>query len=318
MPASPSPHQVSSPVTDSPILLYVTALLALACAAALAAAIGGGIDPSGWLRVLRRAFRPVLERERSLIIGLGWSPRLWVLVRVGAMVGGTLLAIPSQIPLLIFGAPIAALLAVPWLMSGRAANRRLRQERAMADWVRTVVARMRRNQGIDVILRDSGAHPPLQLEPVLSPLADTDMLVDEALVEMAARASFPEAEMLCLTLLASRTRRQEDLIGLLEGVLLPVMEAKVTEQADALEAVTQRRAQAVAMSLIMLAMTAALLRVDVIRAGYSTAGGQVVLGVVGLTFVAVLFIVSRLYVPPPVIHWDLEAYRRELRGLGSV
>jgi uncharacterized membrane protein (DUF485 family) len=208
--------------------------------------------------------------------------------------------------------------AVPYLLSGRAAALRLRRERTLVDWVRTMVGRMRRNQGIDVILRDGGTHPPYGLEWILAPLADTSLVIDAALVQVAERARIPEAEMLALALLASRTRRQEDLIPLLETVVLPVMEAKLDEQVDALEATTQKRSQAVAMSLIMLGMFAALIRVDAIRQGYATFAGQVLLVITGLLFALVLFLVSRLYRTQPFTRWDLEAYRQALHAAGSV
>jgi hypothetical protein len=194
----------------------------------------------------------------------------------------------------------------------------LRRERTLLDWVRTIVSRMRRNQGIDVILRDSGLHPPYGLEAVLAPFADASLLIDEALVKMADLARIPEAEMLTIALLASRTRRQEDLVVLLEQVVLPVMEAKLQEQVDALEVVTQKRSQAVAMSLILLAMFLALVRVDVIRHGFATIAGQVVLLVTVISFGLVLMLVSRLYRVGSFTRWDLDQYRRELRELGSV
>jgi hypothetical protein len=177
---------------------------------------------------------------------------------------------------------------------------------------------MRRNQGIDVILRDSGVHPPLGLEHELAPLADSTLLLDEAIVRVVGRARVPEAEMLALTLIASRTRRQEDLINVLETVLLPVLEAKLNEQLDALEAMTQKRSQAVAMSLIMLVLFAALIRVEAIRAGYASFGGQLLLLSVAASFGLVLLIVSRIYTMPGFTRWDLEIYRRELRQAGSV
>jgi uncharacterized membrane protein (DUF485 family) len=194
----------------------------------------------------------------------------------------------------------------------------MRRERALVDWVRTIVSRMRRNQGIDVILRDSGLHPPYGLEWILAPLSDPSLVLDEALVAMADRARIPEAEMLCLALLASRTRRQEDLVVLLENVVLPVMEAKLQEQVDALEAMTQKRSQAVAMSLIMLGMFLALIRVDAIRQGYASLPGQALLVVTAVIFGLVLLLVSSLYRVGTFTRWDLERYRRELRSLGSV
>jgi hypothetical protein len=209
------------------------------------------------------------------------------------------------------------LFAVPYLLSGRAASRSLKRERTLVDWVRTMVSRMRRNQGIDVILRDSGLHPPYGLEHILQPLADSSLLIDEALVRVAERARVPEAEMLALALLASRTRRQEDLVVLLEHVVLPVMEAKLEEQVDALEAMTQKRSQAVAMSLILICMFLALIRVDVIRHGFATLAGQGILVTTAVVFAVVLALVSRLYRVGSFTRWDLESYRQELRAVGN-
>ncbi|HEY8739696.1 MAG TPA: hypothetical protein VIN56_03775 [Candidatus Dormibacteraeota bacterium] len=301
----------------SPVITFSLYLAFLALAAALAVSVGGGdiLRRPGWVSA---RLRPLGERERDLAASLGWRFRSWLLVRAAAVLIGFVGALLTGIPLLVGAAPLAMLFIVPYLMSGRAAARRLRRERTLVDWVRTMVSRMRRNQGIDVILRDGGVNPPYGLEWTLAPLADTSLLLDEALVRMAERARIPEAEMLCLALLASRTRRQEDLVLLLEKVVLPVMEAKLTEQVDALEAMTQKRSQAVAMSLIMLGMFLALIRVDAIRHGFASFGGQVLLTVTAIAFALVLVLVSSLYRVGTFTRWDLEAYQRELRGLGSV
>ncbi|MFN2466494.1 MAG: type II secretion system F family protein [Candidatus Dormibacteria bacterium] len=301
---------------SSPVLVFSLYLAFLALAAALAAAVGGG-DVLLHPRLASR-FRPIAERERDLAASLGWRFRSWLAVRILAIVAALIAAMPTGIPLLIVAAPIAMVFVVPYLFSGRAASRRLRRERTLVDWVRTMISRMRRNQGIDVVLRDSGLNPPYGLEWVLQPLGDPALLIDEALVQMANRARVPEAEMLCIALLASRTRRQEDLVIMLERVVLPVMEAKLTEQVDALEAMTQKRSQAVAMSLIMLGMFLALIRVDAIRHGFASFAGQVLLAVAAMAFALVLGLVASLYRLRTFTRWDLEAYRNELRGLGSV
>ena len=301
----------------NPVATFGLYLAFLALAAGLAAALGGADllqRPAG----ASRRLRPVAERERDLAASLGWSFRSWLLVRAVAVLTAFVLSIPTGIPLLIAAAPVAMLLAVPYVFAGRGAARSLRRERTLVDWVRTVVSRMRRNQSIDVILRDSGVHPPYGLEYVLAPLADPSLLIDDALVQMTERARLPEAEMLTLALIASRTRRQEDLVVLLEKVVLPVMEAKVAEQTDALEAMTQKRSQAVAMSLILLSMFLALIRVDVIRHGFATFAGQVLLVVTAVSFASVLLLVSSLYRVSSFTRWDLNKYRDELRAVGSV
>lgn len=301
----------------SPVTTFSLYLAFLALAAGLAAALGGA-DLFRRPSAAARQLRPIAERERDLAASLGWNFRTWVILRVVAVAAAFLLVLPMGIPLLVATAPLATVFAIPYLFAGRAASLRLRRERTLVDWVRTMVSRMRRNQGIDVILRDSGLHPPYGLEFTLAPLADPSLLIDEALVQMADRARIPEAEMLTLALLASRTRRQEDLVVLLEQVVLPVMEAKLAEQVDALEAMTQKRSQAVAMSLILLCMFLALVRVDVIRRGFATFAGQLVLVVTAVTFALVLMLVSRLYRVPSFTRWDLGQYREELRSLGSV
>ena len=301
----------------SPVVTFSLYLAFLALAGCLAAALGGA-DLLRQPAAAGRRIKPLVDAERDMAASLGWSFRTWCSLRVGAVVLAFLLVVPLGIPLLLVGAPIAMTFAVPYLLAGRASAIGLRRERTLLDWVRTIVSRMRRNQGIDVILRDSGLHPPYGLEHILAPFSDGALLVDEALVEMANRARIPEAEMLTLALLASRTRRQEDLVVLLEGVVLPVMEAKLAEQVDALEVVTQKRSQAIAMSLILLAMFLALVRVDVIRHGFTTIAGQVVLVVTAVSFALVLVLVSRLYRVGTFTRWDLERYRQELRSLGSV
>ena len=301
----------------SPVFTFSLYLAFLALAGALAAVIGGTDLSSRPRRWVART-SPVIEAERDLAASLGWQFRSWVILRTTTVAAALALGVLSGIPLLAVAAPVATLFAVPYLLSGRAAARRMKRERSLVDWVRTMVSRMRRNQGVDVVLRDGGLHPPYGLEWILAPLGDSNLVLDEALVKMADRARIPEAEMLCLALLASRTRRQEDLVVLLESVVLPVMEAKLQEQVDALEAMTQKRSQAVAMSLIMLGMFLALIRVDAIRHGYASPVGQAVLVVTAVVFGLVLFLVSSLYRVGTFTRWDLERYRRELRALGSV
>jgi len=302
---------------NSPVMTFSLYLAFLALAAGLAASLGG-VDLLRRPGVAAGRLRPLVDRERDLAASLGWTLRTWLALRVIAVIGAFAVSLPVGIPLLLAAAPLAMIFAIPYLFAGRAATLSLRRERTLLDWVRTMVSRMRRNQGIDVILRESGLHPPYGLEYILAPLADTSLLIDEALVRTAERARIPEAEMLALALLASRTRRQEDLVVLLEHVVLPVMEAKLAEQTDALEAMTQKRSQAVAMSLILLFMFLALIRVDVIRHGFATFAGQVLLVITAVTFALVLMLVSRLYRVSTFTRWDLERYRQELRGLGSV
>jgi hypothetical protein len=305
-------------MTSSPLLTFTLYLAFLAVAAALAGAIGGSHLLSRPGSRISTRLRPLIEAERDLAASLGWSFRAWVTLRLAAPVAALVVAIRVGIPLLTVAAPLAMLFVVPYLFRGRAAARRLRRERSLVDWVRTLISRMRRNQGIDVILRDSGVHPPFGLEATLSPLADTTLLIDEAVVRMAEQARLPEAEMLALALLASRTRRQEDLVLLLENVVLPVMEAKLQAEVDSLEAITQKRSQAIAMSLIMLGMFLALVRVDVIRHGFASFPGQVLLVITAMAFALVLLLVSALYRVAPSTRWNLERYRQELRSLGSV
>jgi len=301
----------------SPLLTFSAYLAFLALAAALAASLRGG-DSAALPRRRWQTLSRLIDNDADLASSLGWSTRAWLSMRAAAVVVAALAAIATGIPLLMLAAPLATAFAVPYLLAGRAASRRLQRERTLVDWVRTIVSRMRRNQGIDVVLRDSGVHPPFGLEWVLAPLADVSLVLDEALVAFAGRARIPEAEMLVLALLASRTRRQEDLVVLLETVVLPVMEARLAEEVDALEATTQKRSQAIAMSLIMLGMFVALIRVEVIRHGYGSLAGQAVLAVAGATFGLVLMLVSRLYRTPSFTRWDLDAYCRELRAVGSV
>jgi hypothetical protein len=259
-------------------------------------------------RVLRRR-KPVraVEREKDLAAGLGVPWRTWLSLRLVtaalALFAGWLTGI--WMGAIIFGA--VALFGLRFSLSGRAASERLRMERAFLAELRHLRDRMAvGNQSLDTALQEIGLKPGRVLRHVLSPLARGGPVVDN-IVECAVRSRSPIVEQACIVLIVARTRNLDALISAIDDVLVPVADAQLAVQEEALVTLAQQRAVTFAMAGLLGFMFATVMRVDAFRAYYASAQGLVVLALALALFLALVSLLGRIVAVPTWTRWDMSA-----------
>jgi hypothetical protein len=289
-------------------------LVVLACAAGASAAI---LDLD--VRVLSRSRQPspLVERERDLAANLGWRWRSWVTVRVLLIVAGIGLGLLSRIWILVLVGGLAGTFGFRFAMAGRAAGRRLRMERAFLGRLRDLRDRMAiGNQSLDTALQEIGRNPGPELEHVLAPLARGGSVLDN-IVAVGLRARSPVVEYACAVLLWTRSRSLDALIEAIDELLLPVGEAQLAVQEEASVTLTQQRAVAMAMSVLMLVMFAIVVRVDSFRSFYQSVAGNIVLVIVVVLFAMLVGLLGLIVRVRGWTRWDLRRLAEEQERLSA-
>jgi Flp pilus assembly protein TadB len=289
-------------------------VLVLALAAA-AAGVFLGLPAASLGGRLRGAARPYLRHQREIAHGLGMSVRSWALLRVGAALAGLGLGALSGIPTVAVGSLALGLVGLPWLLAGRAAQRRLQMERALSGLLVELRNLMQQsNLALDRALREAARNPGPELAHVLAPLAG-DEPVGEALAEVARRAGSPLADLVVTALMIARTHSPLALVRVIEEVLLPVLGVTVEVQEENHTTVAQQRAAAVAIGVIMLVLFAAIVRVPSMHAFYDSPAGQLVLLLVATMYAGLIWLIGQIARPVPWVEWDVDAVRRETESL---
>ncbi len=291
-----------------PLALLAAIVLVFALSAAVAALELGVPPPRIWRR-------PTLDRQRDLAREVGCGLGAWLGLRAGCAIGGLAAGAATGIPSLALGGGLLGLVGVPWLVAGRAAQRRLDMERALAALVLEVQALMRQsNLALDRALREAARHPAPALAWVLAPLAG-DAPVATCLEEVGRRAHSPLADLVVTALLLARTHGPETFAQMAEQVLNPVLELSVEIQEQNHATLAQQRAAALAVGTIMLGLLVAVLHVPSMHDFYVSAPGQLVLLSVLAMYVALVWLIGRVARPLGWAEWDLAAVRREAEAL---
>ena len=297
-----------------PLLFAAEVVLVLALAAAAAAlALGAPTRPTRrhWHELAGRH----LDRQRDLAQSLGLPLRSWLLLRGLCAGAGLLAGVLTGIPTLTAGAAVLGLFGLPWLLAGRAARRRLDMERALAGLVVEVRDLMQQsNLALDRALREAARGPVPELRFALAPLAG-DGPVAEALVEVAARARSPLADLVVASLLIARTHNPMALVRVIDEVLRPLLQVSVEVQEENHATVSQQRAAALVIGLIMAALFAAVMRVPSLQAFYVSPAGQLVLLGVFAMYLGLVWVIGQVARPLRWVAWDIEAVRRETEAL---
>src|SRR5207253_10754261 len=89
-----------------------------------------GFSPTGTGRRIVEMLEPLLDRERYVASGLGWSLKVWLTIRLGAFALGMAIGTLIGTPVVILGLGVVGLLGVPWGRPPRAAPRELEVGRA--------------------------------------------------------------------------------------------------------------------------------------------------------------------------------------------
>jgi hypothetical protein len=302
------------PEPASPLLFAAGVVLALALAAA-AAALALGVPVEAPNRRWRELARPHLDRQRDLAQSLGLSLRTWLLLRAACGAPGLVAGLLTGIPVLTVGGTALGLFGLPWLLAGRAARRRLDMERALAGLVAEVRDLMQQsNLALDRALREAARGPAPELRYVLEPLAGDEAVAD-GLVEVARRARSPLADLVVTALLIARTHNPMALVRVIDDVIRPLLQVSVEVQEENHATVSQQRAAALVIGLIMAALFVAVMRVPTMQAFYASAGGQLVLLGVFAMYLGLVWAIGQVARPLRWVAWDLEAVRRETEAL---
>ncbi|MDQ6774218.1 MAG: hypothetical protein M3024_14755 [Candidatus Dormibacteraeota bacterium] len=304
-------------MTVPPLVYFAEVVLVLALAA-LAAALWLGaarLDPRAWRQRLGDLWRPFLERQLDTAQVVGLSPRAWLLGRLLAAGAGLVAGSLTGIWTITVGGFLLGLFALPWLLAGRAATRRLQMERALAGLALSIRNLMQHsNLALDRALREAARSPAPELGHVLRPLTG-EVPVADALVEVAKRARSPLADMLVTTVLIARTHNPAGLITVTDEVLLPLMAGAVSVQEENHATLAQQRSAAIAIGVIMCILFAAVMRVPTMREYYSTVAGQFVLILVLCAYLGLVWLIGHVTRPMPWAAWDVDAIRRESEAL---
>lgn len=252
-----------------------------------------------------------IERERDLAAGLGWQWRSWVAVRVALPLIGLVAGLLLHIWVAAVIGVLLGTLGFRFALAGRATRRRLDMERAFLLRLRDLRDRMAvANQPLDAALVELGRDPGPSLGTVLAPLASGGSTAAN-LVEVARRSRSPIVESACAVLLFARTRTLDGLIDAIDSLLLPVGTAQVAVQEETAVTLSQQRAVAVAMTVLMTVMFAIVVRVDGFRAYYQSLTGNLVLIAVAVIFGALVAVLGALARPVEWTRWDLVQMLRE-------
>ena len=298
-----------------PVLLVVGVIVVLAAACAACSAI---LDVDlGRLRAARDRRFSLLEREKDIAAGLGWPWQRWVVMRLLFVGLGLIVAWMTGVTLLWLIGPIAGAVGFRFALAGRAANRRLRMERAFLGQLRNLRDRMAvSNQSLDTALQELGRNPGSELGYVLAPLARGGSTIANV-VEMGVRARSPIVEQVAAVLIWARSRSSEFLIQTIDTVLIPVGEAQLAIQEESMVTLAQQRAVTFAMSSLLVVMLAIALGVDTLRAYYQSFAGQVVLIVVALLFSVLVVALGLIVRPQSWTRWNLRRLAAEQERLGG-
>ncbi|HYA00232.1 MAG TPA: hypothetical protein VEK76_07750 [Candidatus Binatia bacterium] len=259
----------------------------------------------------------LLERQKDIAAGLGWPWPRWVALRLACVALGIVAAWVTGIDLLYVLGPVAGWVATGFALAGVAANRRLRMERAFLGQLRNLRDRMAvSNQSLDTALQEIGRNPGAELVHVLAPLARGGSTVANV-VEMGLTARSPIVEQAAAVLIWTRSRSSDFLIQTIDQVLIPVGDAQLAVQEEGMVTLSQQRAVSVAMSALLIAMLAMVLRVDSLRAYYQSVTGQIVLLLVFGLFAGLVLVLGQIVRPGGWTRWNLRRLAEEQERLGG-
>jgi Flp pilus assembly protein TadB len=302
-------------VNNFPVILVGGVLVIFACACGALAMI---LDYDVRRVVPRREGKiALLEREKDIAAGLGWPWQRWLALRIMFIIIGFLIGVFTHIWLLLVVGPIAGAVGFRFALSGRAATRRLKMERAFLGQLRNLRDRMSvSNQSLDTALQEVGRNSGAELEYVFEPLRRGGSVVGN-IVEMGQRSRSPIVEYASGVLIWARSRSLDSLIEAIDEILLPVGEAQLAVQEESMVTLTQQRAVTFAMSALMIFMFVIVIRVDVFRTYYESVGGQIVLGIVMIIFAILVGALGLLVRIGNWTRWDLRALAAQQEKLGA-
>jgi len=297
----------------SPLLIVIEVLLVLGLWALFVVLAGSAALGRRIRRPLAGPVEAVLGRERQLAVDLGWSFRWWIVLRVAVALAGLLVGIWLGTPLTTVGAFLLALLGLPYVVSGRAGQRRLAREQALVEMVRSVTSLVRdSSQTIDAALTEQGVHPHPAVRAILAPLARSRVSIRERLREVDRLALSPIANRICLDLLIAQSVTPEAFLQVATRVLLPQYERDLEIQRRNHAAASGARATVLVVVTLMGVLLVMVMRSSSLRHAYATPLGQIMLLLIAGMVAFILFLVYLLTPRTEWVRWDLAEMDRIL------
>jgi Flp pilus assembly protein TadB len=297
----------------NPLLFFIQILLLVALGLVLLLVASGFRGGSGSRTRLTEALQPLLDRERYVATGLGWSLQVWLGIRIGAFVVGAVIGWLIGTPVVILGLGAVGLFGVPWWLTARAAQRKLEMDRALIPFLINLINLLSQGQQtLNHALKDLAENPDPKLAYALEPLKRAES-VSDALVEVAQRGMSPMLERVCVDLLLSLDQTPEAFIEQAEKILIPQYEQDLEIQARNHAALAGGRQNGLIVIMVMALAFIVVMRVDSLRGAYASVIGQVMLIVDGFLVMAILAILGMMTPTTPWTRWDLAAVREQMR-----
>lgn len=296
----------------SPLLFFVAVLVLIALGLLVVLAVSG-YTPRGVDRQVRELFEPLLDRERYVASGLGWSLVFWLSMRFGMFAIGCVVGALIGTPVVTLGSSAIGLFGTPWWLTARAAQRKLEMDRALIPFMINLVNLLSQGQQtLNHALKDLAQNPDPRLAYALQPLRNAES-VSDALVDVAKRGMSPMLERVCVDLMLSIDQTPEAFIEQAQKILIPQYDQDLEIQARNHAALAGGRQNGLIVIFVMTLAFVIVMRVPTLRAAYSTVFGQIMLVIDGALTMGILFILGRMTPKTPWVRWDVAAVREQMR-----
>jgi Flp pilus assembly protein TadB len=296
----------------SPLLFFVQVLLLIALGLVVMLAVSG-FSPRGTRSRASELLEPVLDRERYVASGLGWSLNVWLTIRLGAFALGLAVGTLIGTPVVILGLGVVGLFGVPWWLTARAAQRKLEMDRALVPFMFNLINLLSQGQQtLNHALKDLAQNPHPRLAYALAPLRTADS-VSDALVEVARRGMSPMLERVCVDLMLSLDQTPEAFVEQATKILIPQYDQDLEIQARNHAALAGGRQNGLIVIMVMALAFVVVMRVDTLRAAYAGFVGQVMLVIDGVMVMGILAVLGMMTPKTPWVRWNVAAVREQMR-----
>jgi Flp pilus assembly protein TadB len=296
----------------SPIFFFIQVLVLIALGLVVLLAVTG-FSPTGVRRRALTLVEPVIDRERYVASGLGWSLPVWLGIRLGAAGVGVLIGFLIGTPVVILGLGIVGLFGVPWWLTARANQRKLEMDRALIPFMINLINLLSQGQQtLNHALKDLAQNPDPKLAHALLPLRTADS-VSDALVEVAKRGMSPMLERMCVDLMLSIDQTPEAFIEQAQKILIPQYDQDLDAQARNHAALAGGRQNGLIVVMVMALAFVVVMRVDTLRQAYASVFGQAMLIVDGILVMGILGVLGMMTPKTPWVRWDVAAVREQMR-----